>query len=47
LTVVRDPHPDLSAAVSEAVRQWQFSVTRLNCEPIEVKMTVTADFVPQ
>jgi len=44
LTVVRDPHPDLAAAASEAVRQWQYSVTRLNCEPIEVKMTVTVNF---
>lgn len=42
--VVRDPHPDLSAAAVEAVRQWQYSITRLNCEPIDVKMTVTVNF---
>jgi len=44
IAVVRDPNPDLSAAAIEAVRQWQYSITRLNCEPIDVKMTVTVNF---
>jgi TonB family protein len=42
---VRGPHPELSAAAEDAVRQWQFSTTLLNCEPIEVQMTVTTNFV--
>ena len=39
------PNPDLEQAAVEAVRQWVYSVTTLNCEPIEVHMRVTA-FVP-
>lgn len=42
---VKGPHPDLEAAAADAVRQWQFSTTFLNCEPIEVQMTVTTSFV--
>ncbi len=41
---IKGPHPDLDAAAAEAVRQWQFSTTLLNCEPIEVEMTVTTNF---
>jgi TonB family protein len=41
---VKGPHPDLEAAAAEAVRQWQFSTTFLNCEPIEVEMKVTTNF---
>jgi hypothetical protein len=44
---VQGPHPELSAAAEDAVRQWQFSTTLLNCEPIEVRMTVTTNFVAQ
>lgn len=43
---VRGPHPALEAAAAEAVRDWQFSATFLNCEPIDVRMTVTTNFVP-
>jgi TonB family protein len=35
---------DLVAAASEAVRQWRFTPTLLNCVPIEVRMTVQVDF---
>ena len=41
---VKGPHPDLEAAAAEAVRQWAFSQTMLNCEPIEVRMNVTTNF---
>ncbi len=41
---VKGPHPDLEAAAAEAVRQWAFSQTMLNCEPIEVRMHVTTNF---
>jgi TonB family protein len=47
VTMVRAPHPDLAAAAIEAVSQWQFTVTLLNCDPVEVKMKVTANFVPE
>lgn len=39
--------PNLAAAAIEAVRGWEFSQTLLNCEPIEVRMKVTANFVIQ
>ena len=41
---VKGPHPDLEAAAADAVRQWVFSQTLLNCEPIEVRMKVTTNF---
>jgi TonB family protein len=41
---VKGPHPDLEAAAVEAVRQWQFTTTLLNCDPIEVAMHVTVNF---
>jgi TonB family protein len=44
---VKGPHPDLGAAAADAVRQWQFSTTLLNCEAIDVEMTVTVNFKPQ
>ena len=38
------PHPDLEAAAAEAIRQWEFTATLLNCQPIEVEMRVTVRF---
>lgn len=37
-------HPDLGAAAVDAVRQWQFDSTLLNCVPVDVKMTVRTIF---
>lgn len=37
-------HPDFAIAASDAVRQWRFSPTLLNGEPIEVVMVVSIDF---
>lgn len=45
--VVNSAHPDLDAAAINAVYQWEFSSTLLNCEPIDVKMKVNANFVVQ
>ena len=45
--VVDSPHPDLDAAAVDAVRQWQFSSTLLDCAPIEVRMKVTTNFIVQ
>jgi TonB family protein len=38
--------PEFEAAASDAVRQWRFTQTLLNCVPIEVEMTVTTAFDP-
>jgi TonB family protein len=42
--VVRSSNPDLSAAAVDAVRQWDFDPTLLNCAPIKVRMMVTVNF---
>ncbi len=39
-------HPDLVDAAIEAVKQWEFDGTLLNCVPIEVEMTVSVGFTP-
>ena len=39
-------HPELIAAASEAVGQWQFEPTLLNCVPVEVSMKVAIEFRP-
>jgi TonB family protein len=44
---VKGPHPDLEAAAVEAVRQWQFTPTLLNCEQVDVSMKVTTNFSTQ
>jgi TonB family protein len=41
---VNESHPDLEAAAIDAVRQWVFDETLLNCVPIEVVMTATVRF---
>jgi hypothetical protein len=33
-------------AAIEAVKQWEFDGTLLNCTPIEVEMTVSVGFTP-
>jgi TonB family protein len=45
--VVSSAHPDLDSAAMEAVRQWQFDGTLLNCQPVEVVMNVTINFDAQ
>jgi TonB family protein len=47
VNVVSSPEPDMSAAAIEAVRQWQFSSTLLNCAPVEVNMNVSVSFQAQ
>jgi TonB family protein len=37
-------HPAFAASAIEAVRQWQFDETILNCVPVEVAMNVTVTF---
>jgi TonB family protein len=43
--VVSPLHPDLDSAAIEAVRQWEFDSTILNCTKVEVPMRVTVNFV--
>jgi len=42
--VVSAPHADLGHAAADAVRQWEFDETLLNCKPIAVSMHVTVNF---
>ncbi len=42
--VVKSVQPDLDNAAVEAVRQWLFDGTLLNCAPVEVTMNVSVDF---
>jgi TonB family protein len=37
-------HPDLANAAMDAVRQWRFTPTLLNGQPVEVAMTVRVTF---
>lgn len=37
-------HPDFAIAAVDAVRQWRFSPTLLNGQPVEVVMTVKMAF---
>lgn len=45
--VVSAPHPDLGVAAVDAVREWIFTETLLNCAPVAVQMKVTVNFTLQ
>jgi TonB family protein len=47
LRVATSAHPDLDAAALEAVRQWEFDETILNCVPVEVPMKIAVTFKSQ
>jgi hypothetical protein len=38
--------PVLADSALTAVRQWEFSQTLLDCQPIDVRMKVLVNFVP-
>ena len=42
--VVKSDRPELAASAIDAVRQWEFTSTLLNCLPIEVHMNVSVTF---
>ena len=44
---VSSPHPDFEQAARDAVRQWEFSRTLLNCVPVEIAMRVTVNFLAE
>jgi TonB family protein len=37
-------NPELTASAMEAVRQWQFDATLLNCIPVDVAIKITVKF---
>lgn len=45
--VVSAPHQELGAAAADAVRDWVFTETLLNCVPTTVQMKVTVNFTLQ
>jgi TonB family protein len=47
LNVVTAPDPALAMAASEAVKQWQYTPTLLNCAPVDARMGVTVTFTPK
>jgi hypothetical protein len=46
LRVMAPADPDLAAAASEAVSQWQYTQTRLDGVPIEVRVNISVNFRP-
>ena len=46
LRVMAPADPDLAAAASEAVGQWQYTQTRLDGVPIEVRLNISVNFRP-
>jgi len=42
--VSADVHPDFAIAAADAVRQWKFSPTLLNGQPVEVVIMVSVTF---
>lgn len=44
LRVASTPHPALASAALDAVSQWEWDETLLNCVPVEVKITVHVHF---
>jgi outer membrane biosynthesis protein TonB len=43
--VTNDAPAVLARAAVAAVQQWEFDPTLLNCEAVDVRMSVTVDFV--
>jgi TonB family protein len=47
IEVVSSTHPAFTDAAIEAVKQWEFDATMLNCERVETEMKVTVNFKAQ
>ena len=47
IEVVSATHPGFTEAAIDAVRQWEFDATLLNCERVETDMQVTVNFKAQ
>lgn len=44
IRIIGDAHPELAQAAIAAVREWRYTQTLLNCQPVEVTMTITTNF---
>jgi outer membrane biosynthesis protein TonB len=44
LKVSESPNAELGKAASDAIRQWQFEPTLLNCVPVEIAFSATVRF---
>lgn len=44
---VSSPNPEFARAATDAVEQWEFSTTYLNCAPVDLRMQVTVNFTPE
>ena len=44
IRLIGDAHPELTHSAIAAVRDWRFTQTLLNCQPVEVTMTITTTF---
>jgi TonB family protein len=44
LEIVSTPHADLAHAAMDAVRQWEFTETLLNCKPVPVSIGISVNF---
>jgi hypothetical protein len=44
IRIIGDAHPELVHAAIAAVRDWRYTQTLLNCQPVEVTMTITTNF---
>ena len=44
VSVVKADRPELVPSAVDAVRQWEFTSTLLNCVPIDVQMNVSVSF---
>lgn len=42
--LLKSAHPDLDAAAMAATQSWQYQPTLLNCQPVEVLLTVLVRF---
>lgn len=47
IDVVSSTHPAFTESATDAVRQWEFDATLLNCERVETPMQVTVNFKAQ
>jgi protein TonB len=46
LQMTSGSNADLELAAANAIRQWEFTPTLLNCVAVEVPMTITVSFKP-
>jgi TonB family protein len=44
IRIISEEHPELTHSAIAAVRDWRFTQTLLNCQPVEVTMTITTTF---